>query len=169
MKLTLDRMCIQTKNLCKACQTAMDKGEISEFDMELGLILMNLAKSNKYLNDLTILNIVETSNNVFIMVKKGQIEKMEKAHDQIIEQLGSLEKRKLYYFEKTKSSKTLVNMLLHPIKPISSTTIILPPDGQKEIKLKFKSKYKSEIPLPAIELSKLTSAILNMETHYIFV
>lgn len=168
IKLTLDRMCIQTTNLCKNCQNAFDLGEITDVDITLGRILMNLAKTNKYLNDLTVLRIVETDRNIFIMVKKDQVEKMEKAEKLIKDALDKSENRKLHFFEKTNSPKVLVDTILYPIKPVSNTTIIIPPEGHKEIKLIFKSSHKEDIPLSANEVSKLTSKILGMETHYVF-
>ena len=93
--------------------------------------MLNLAKSNKYLSDLSVLRIIPTKDSVFIIVKKGQLEKIKKASDQIEHKLDSLEKRALIYLEKTKSAKTLIDTLLAPVKIISNSTGIIPPDGTK--------------------------------------
>lgn len=169
MKLTLDRMCIQTKKLCPTCQNLMDKGEISEFDIELGNVLMNLAKSNKYLNDLTVLKLVETDLHVFVIVQKGQIAKVKRAENQIFAKLENILKRKIIYLEKTKSPRVLLDFLLHPIKVISNSIMIIPPDGDKEIKVQIKKKFKEEVPISMNEASKLTKALLGMDTHFVYV
>lgn len=169
MKLTLDRMCIQTKKLCPTCQNLMDKGEISEFDIELGNVLMNLAKSNKYLNDLTVLKLVETDLHVFVIVQKGQIAKVKRAENQIFAKLENILKRKIIYLEKTKSPRVLLDFLLHPIKVISNSIMIIPPDGDKEIKVQIKKKFKEEVPISMNEASKLTKALLGMDTHFVYI
>lgn len=169
MKLTLDRMCIQTKKLCPTCQNLMDKGEISEFDIEMGNVLMNLAKSNKYLNDLTVLKLVETDLHVFVIVQKGQIAKVKRAENQIFAKLENILKRKIIYLEKTKSPRVLLDFLLHPIKVISNSIMIIPPDGDKEIKVQIKKKFKEEVPISMNEASKLTKALLGMDTHFVYV
>lgn len=169
MKLTLDRMCIQTKKLCPTCQNLMDKGEISEFDIELGNVLMNLAKSNKYLNDLTVLKLVETDLHVFVIVQKGQIAKVKRAENQIFAKLENILKRKIIYLEKTKSPRVLLDFLLHPIKVISNSIMIIPPDGDKEIKVQIKKKFKEEVPISMSEASKLTKALLGMDTHFVYI
>lgn len=169
MKLTLDRMCIQTKKLCTTCQNLMDKGEISEFDIELGNVLMNLAKSNKYLNDLTVLKLVETDLHVFVIVQKGQIAKVKRAENQISAKLENILKRKIIYLEKTKSPRVLLDFLLHPIKVISNSIMIIPPDGDKEIKVQIKKKFKEEVPISMNEASKLTKALLGMDTHFVYI
>ena len=169
MKLTLDRMCIQTKKLCPTCERLMEAGDISEFDIELGNVLMSLAKSNKYLNDLVVLRLVETDEHVFVIVKKGQIDKLRRAEDQIFAKLENILKRKMIYLEKTKSPKALVDTLLSPIKVMSNSLVIIPPDGTKEIKIQIKKKYRKEVPISMNETSKLTKAILGMETHFVFV
>lgn len=169
MKLTLDRMCIQTKKLCPTCQKLMDEGEISEFDIELGNVLMNLAKSNKYLHDLTVLKLVETDMHVFVIVQKGQIDKVKKAEKQIFAKLENILKRKIIYLEKSKSPRVLVDSLLYPIKMMSHSLVIIPPDGAKEIKVQIRKKFKEEVPLSMNETSKLTKEMLGMDTHFVFV
>lgn len=162
-------MCIQTKKLCPTCQNLMDKGEISEFDIEMGNVLMNLAKSNKYLNDLTVLKLVETDLHVFVIVQKGQIAKVKRAENQIFAKLENILKRKIIYLEKTKSPRVLLDFLLHPIKVISNSIMIIPPDGDKEIKVQIKKKFKEEVPISMNEASKLTKALLGMDTHFVYV
>lgn len=147
----------------------MDKGEISEFDIELGNVLMNLAKSNKYLNDLTVLKLVETDLHVFVIVQKGQIAKVKRAENQIFAKLENILKRKIIYLEKTKSPRVLLDFLLHPIKVISNSIMIIPPDGDKEIKVQIKKKFKEEVPISMNEASKLTKALLGMDTHFVYI
>ena len=169
MKLTLDRMCIQTKKLCASCIELMDKGEVSEFDVTFGNILMNLAKSNKYLNDLTVTKIVPTEKNIFVIVKKGHLSKVDKAEEQIMEKLGRNERRNIRFLEKSKSAKTLLEGVLAPIKPLSSTIVIIPPDGTKELKVQIKEKDKKSLFYAAAEISKLTKSVLGMDSHFVYV
>ncbi|MCY3410805.1 MAG: hypothetical protein INQ03_04120 [Candidatus Heimdallarchaeota archaeon] len=168
MKLTLDRMCISTNKLCNKCQDAMNAGDITEIDVEFGKILMNLAKSNKFLSDLTVLKIIETEEHIFIMVKKGQLDKLLRVNAQLMEHFSLRGTRGLTYLEKTKSSKVLIENLVEPIKPVSNSTVIIPPDGTKEIKVIFKKEDKDRLKISSDEASQVTLSILGMNTHFIF-
>ena len=89
MKLTLDRMCVTSGKLCVRCQTLYDNGDIDKIDVDLGKAFLNVAKTQRFLSDITIYKIVETANRVYIVVKKGEAAKLYRAGDKLLTQLKS--------------------------------------------------------------------------------
>lgn len=162
-------MCIQTGKLCNNCQEKYDKGEITDLDIEIGKELMNLTKSVKYLSNITLLKIILTSDLVYLIVGKGDKEKLERARDQLLPKLHKIDKRTFIILEKTKNAKRLIEELLTPIMPVGSSIVLLPPDGLKELKIQIKKQDKDEIKISANELSKLTEILLGMSAHYAYV
>jgi len=168
MKLTLDRLCITSKRLCNNCQKKLDNGKVSELDIEISNILLNSAKSQKYLNSISVTNIIETSNTIYIIVKAGDLKPLLRAGNHLDKQLKTYKNKNYTFVEGTKNTKKLVEHLLSPIIPISTSTVMLPPDGDKELKVQVKKGDKSSL-LPSLELSQVTRAILGMYAHYTYV
>ena len=57
---------------------------------------------------------------------------------------------------------------MSPVVPISNSTVLLPPNGDQEIKVQIKSSDKSNLLIQANELSEVTRALVNKNAHYAF-
>jgi hypothetical protein len=169
VKLTLDRMCITSGKLCNTCEERFDKGEISQIDIDVGNTLLNIAKSQRFLSDITVLRIIETSKSIYIITKKGDAIKLEQAGEHLENQLLRIKNKKFTYFDKTKNAKKLLSDLLTPVIPVGNSTVILPPDGDKELKVQIKKSDKEKLNIQSDELSRITSALLGMNCHYSYV
>ncbi|MHA2501968.1 MAG: hypothetical protein ACXAE3_03790 [Candidatus Kariarchaeaceae archaeon] len=168
MKLTLDRLCITSKRLCNNCNKKLERGIVSEVDIEIGNILLNAAKSQKNLNNLSVTNIIETSGSIYIILQSGNLGIISNSKDHLLSQLAKYSDKQVTFLEKTKNTKKLIEDLLSPIIPVSTSTVMLPPDGEKELKVQVKQDDKSKI-LSSMELSQVTRAILGMYAHYTYV
>ena len=169
MKLTLDRLCISSRRICPQCQAKIDNGVAGQIDIEIGNILLNVAKSQKYLSKLSLTNIIETKKTIYLVVKKGDVERLKHAGDHLEKQLKEYKDKNYVFIEKTKSAKKLLDDLLAPIVPVATSTIMLPPDGDKELKVQIKEKEKDQVKLSSTELSQVTRAILGLYAHYSYV
>ena len=169
MKLTLDRMCIQTGNLCNTCASRLEKGEISEIDISVGKTLINIAKSQKFLANITVNTIVETEETVYIIVSASDKEKIMTAYDFVAGQLATIDKRKYVFVGKTKNAKKLMEDVIGSDFIVGTSTVFLPPFSDKELKVQVKKEKKDVLKIPAAELSRLTNQMLGMNAHYAFV
>ena len=87
MKLTLDRMCISTGKLCGSCTERYNNDEIGDIDIKVGKSLLAASKSQRFLSDITLLNIVTTDESIILTLKKGDKEKIERAGDHFLDNL----------------------------------------------------------------------------------
>ena len=169
MKLTLDRMCLQSGRLCASCEQLYDDDVISDIDINIGKILMNTAKSKKFLSNITILKVVETQTTVFVISKVGDGEKLLRAAPVITSAFNDKDKRALVFLEQTKNPKKFIEGLIGTELLVSTSTVFLPPFSEKELKVQVKKSNKSKLKILADDLSKVTNALLGMDAHYSFV
>ena len=167
MKLTLDRMCIQTGRLCTSCEDLFEKGDISDIDIDFGKILMNVAKSQRFLSNVTVTKMVETKNKVFVIVSKGDKQKFLQAGDHLTKQFSTVDSRDIVYLEGTKNVKRLIEELLMPVVPTGISTIFLPSFDEKELKIQVKKQDKENL-MSTEELSVITNALLGINAHYAY-
>ncbi len=66
---------------------------INDIDIRIGKILMNTAKSQKFLSNITILKVVETKTTVFVLSKVGDGEKLIRARPTIYSVFQEKDKR----------------------------------------------------------------------------
>ncbi|MFV2014500.1 MAG: hypothetical protein ACC656_03665, partial [Candidatus Heimdallarchaeota archaeon] len=158
-------MCIQSGRLCATCEKLYQNEEITDIDIDVGQILMNTAKSQKFLSNITILNIVETKNTVFLISKVGEREKLLRAYPTIIAKFNEKDKRSLVFLEKTKNPKKFIEGLIGSDMLVSTSTVFLPPFSEKELKVQVKKSNKIKLKILADDLSKVTKALLGMEAH----
>lgn len=169
MKLTLDRMCIQSGRLCASCEQLYQDDVISDIDIEVGKILMNTAKSQKFLSNITVLKIVETKTTVFVLSKVGDGAKLLRAAPTISSVFNQKDKRPLVFLEQTKNPKKFIQGLIGTELLVSTSTVFLPPFSEKELKVQVKKSNKSKLKILADDLSKVTTALLGMDAHYSFI
>lgn len=169
MKLTLDRMCIQTGNLCNTCSSRLESGEIGEIDIKVGKTFINIAKSQKFLANITIYSIVETDDAVYVIVNGADKEKILTALDFVLQQLATIDNRDYVFIGKTKNAKKLMEDVLGSDFIVGTSTVFLPPFSDKELKVQVKKENKDHLKVPAEQLSILTTQLLGMNAHYAFV
>ena len=169
MKLTLDRLCISSRTICPQCQQKIDNGEVGQIDIEIGNILLNVAKSQKYLSKLTLTNIIETKKSVYLVVETGGVKLLKQAGDHLLNKLKDYKQKDYVFIEQTDNPKKLMEDLLEPIVPVGTSTVMLPPDGEKELKVQIKKKDKDNLEINSTELSQVTRAILGLYAHYAYV
>ncbi len=162
-------MCIQSGRLCASCEQLYQNDVISDIDIEIGKILMNTAKSQKFLSNITILKVVETRTTVFVLSKVGDGVKLIRAAPSINSVFSAKDKRKLVFLEKTKNPKKFIEGLIGTELLVSTSTVFLPPFSEKELKVQVKKSNKSKLKILSEDLSEVTNALLGMDAHYSFV
>ena len=169
MQLTLDSLCISSKKLCTSCQSKLENHEISQIDIEIGNILLNFAKENKYLNTIKVKNIINSHDTVYIILGQGDKEKIVRAGVKLENLLKGYINKNFNFIETTKNPKKLIKDLISPIIPISTSTIMLPPDWSKELKVQINKREKTDLQISSNNLSIVTEAVLGFYAHYSYV
>lgn len=159
-------MCVSTGNLCASCTARFNNGDISDIDIAVGKALLAVAKSQRFLSNITLERIVTTQDSVVLIVKKGDKEKLDRAGNHLLERLQAVDKRKFTFLDETKNPKALVEMLIGTDNVVSTSTVFLPPFSDKEIKIKLKKGSENDLQINQQELSQITKILLGMNAHF---
>lgn len=168
MKLTLDRMCITTNDLCLTCAKKMKSGEVSEIDIKVGKIIIHAAKQNKELNKITLSKIILTPSGAFLIVEKGDKARFEKSGFVLMNDLSDAIGTDVFIIERANKVNKFIENMIAPIEPISISTVFIPPFGEKEIKVQLKKEDEKRLPINQETISGLTEELFGLKTHYAF-
>jgi hypothetical protein len=124
--LPADKTCIHSGFLCTNCQSRLDAGEISEFEIDLAKDLIELEEENEdfaFLKDLSYYKAIDFEDVVIIVVgKKDKLRIKQILIDWIKE---TYEIDELILIENTKKPRPVVEALIAPYKLVSLNEIFL--------------------------------------------
>ena len=163
MKLPICVIDAQTNTLCRKCKQLHREGKISDIDIELSKILIDVAKSNKDLKNVSFYSSFELENVVIIVTKKQDVPIL--SMPDVLDRIKQFTHKEIRFLERTKDPKTLVENLLHPIPVISVTTLYIPPFSDKEYKIEIEKQYKDTLPIPEEVVVQTVSSVLDTEAY----
>ena len=161
MKLPICVIDAQTNTLCRKCKQLHREGKISDIDIELSKILIDISKSNKDLKNISFYSSFELENVVIIVTKKQDVPIF--SMPDVLDKIKQFTQKEIRFLERTKNPKTLVESLLHPVPVISVTTLYIPPFSDKEYKIEIEKKYKDTLPIPEEVVVQTVSSVLETE------
>lgn len=163
MKLPICVIDAQTNTLCRKCKQLHREGKISDIDIELSKILIDVAKSNKDLKNVSFYSSFELENVVIIVTKKQDVPIL--SMPDVLDRIKQFTHKEIRFLERTKDPKTLVENLLHPVPVISVTTLYIPPFSEKEYKIEIEKQYKDTLPIPEEVVVQTVSSVLDTEAY----
>ena len=167
MRLPICSIDARTGSLCRKCKQLLQEEKITDLDVELSSLFVNLEKKYKDLSSLVFYNSIDLENVAIIIVKKEDILLLSKP--EIIEEITNKAHKKVRFLEYTKNAKTLVEKIIEPIPIINLTTLFLPPFGDKEYKVEIDKKHKNSLPVPESLVIEIVSSILGSSVYIDFV
>lgn len=163
MKLPICIIDAQTNTLCRKCKQLHREGKISDIDIELSKVLIDVAKSNKDLKNISFYSSFELEDVVIIVTKKQDVPIL--SMPDVIDKIKQFTNKEIRFLERTKDPKTLVESLLHPIPVLNVTTLYIPPFSDKEYKIEIEKKYKDTLPIPEEVIVQTVSSVLETEAY----
>ncbi len=167
MKLPICVIDAQTNTLCRKCKQLHREGKISDTDIELSKILIDVSKSNKDLKNIAFYSSFELDDVVIIVTKKQDVSVL--SMPDVLDRLKQYANKEIRFLERTKDPKTLVESLLHPIPVVNVTTLYIPPFSDKEYKIEIEKKYKNTLPIPEEVVAQTVSSVLETEAFIEYV
>ncbi|MHA1952425.1 MAG: hypothetical protein ACW96U_00575 [Candidatus Heimdallarchaeaceae archaeon] len=159
MKLPICLIDAQTNTLCRKCKQLYREGKISDIDIELSRILLDLSKGNKNLKDIAFYSSFELEDVVIIVTRKQDVALL--TNPELLKMIEQAVNKEIRFLERTNDPKKLVESLLHPIPVVNVTTLYLPPFSEKEYKIEIDKKYKNELPIPEEVIVQTVSSVLD--------
>ena len=163
MKLPICLIDVQTNTLCRKCNQLLREGKISDIDIEISKILLDLSKTERELKNISFYSAIELAEVVLIITRHQDVPLLSK--NKILDKIKQLVNKEIRFLERTKDPKKLVESLLHPIPILSVSTLYLPPFSDKEYKIEISKKYKNQLPIPEEVVVQTVTSVLETEAY----
>ncbi|MFX1386298.1 MAG: hypothetical protein ACFE9M_03700 [Promethearchaeota archaeon] len=124
--LPADKTCINSGFLCTNCQTRLDAGEITEFEIDLAKDLLQLEEQEEqfsFLRDISFYKAIDYEDLVILVV--GKNDKLKITPELITWIKETYEIDEIIFIEKTNKPRPVVEALIAPSKLVSLNEIFL--------------------------------------------
>jgi len=137
--------CAKTGVLCATCQDRLDRGEISDIDVEVSKWFIELENSIPQLKDCTVHKAVLSKGLLVILVSCSKSSGGRVLWNRVSKALSEKKGVNVRIVEKTSSIKKLAEQIVTPARIIGANTIWLP-DGSWESTLKIPRSEVRKLP-----------------------
>nr|MDO8114795.1 hypothetical protein [Candidatus Sigynarchaeota archaeon] len=148
--------------LCESCQQRLESGELSDLDLDISEILLEIEETNpdSRLAEASFYKSIELDKLVILVIGKGETD----VFKPFIKKLQKeLQLPRIEFIEKAKGSvdlKSIINDFVQPGKLLSINTIFLP-TGDTEYKARVQIRENDKLPLSKKNIEKLIHEITD--------
>jgi hypothetical protein len=162
-KLPICKACISS--LCFSCQDKLDKGLITQFDIDLAIDFTELEQGKfPELKNASFFNVVEVGDIAFLVIGQGNKSFFKKELLDYIKELYEIPEISL--IEKG-TPKAMLEQIIAPAKMIGIDQIYIP-TGEIEYRVNIPKEDKNKIMIPIDLLEKAASLIIRGITKISF-
>ncbi len=158
MKLPVCVFDIESDMLCSSCQEQLDRGDLTEFDVEFSRWVLERAKEYPGLEDLNLSRAIKLQDRVILVVKKRSKDVLlaEQAFlDEVEESFGDV-----LIFESPTKLRRIVRNLIAPAVELGINSLHLP-DGFRESIVMLRAEDRDRIPYSKDDLRAIVSAVMG--------
>ncbi len=158
MRLPVCVFDIESDMLCPSCQEKLDKGEITQFDVDFCKWLLERQKQFPAIGDLSLLRALNVADRLVLIVKKkgrNLLLSEKELIDEMSKTFGSV-----LIIEGPVSLRSVVKELIHPAIELGINNLFLP-DRTRENIVVLRSEDRSKIPYSLEDLRQIVSAAVG--------
>ncbi len=158
MRLPVCNFDIESDMLCPNCQSKLDRGEITGFDIQFSKWLLEKEKTHPNLESLTLRKATQTENRLILIVNKNDKETLLAEEDlmkEIEDQYGDV-----VIIEGAPKLRKIVREFITPAIEVGVNSL-WSPDGTKESIVMLREEDRSRIKFSTGELREIISAIMG--------
>jgi len=161
------KICAKTGVLCKSCQTKLDRGEITQLDIDLSNYLMELEGKFPALKESHFYKTIEFESVLIILVGKGEIASFIGPRGKLIKLLQDKFGKNIRIIEKVSDLKKTIEDLIVPAELLGMNKIYLP-TGEVESKARLKLGDESRLPADPTVLEEAIYRLTNERIRIAF-
>ncbi|MEM1602213.1 MAG: hypothetical protein QXS36_00685 [Candidatus Bathyarchaeia archaeon] len=152
MKAELCQFCLRSGILCPKCRAKIEKGEVTQRDLEIARLLISIENEYPLLQDVYFRGTIEADNILAILVRRGDATKILSYGGKIIKFLESKTGKDIRILEYNAGERKFIEDLFAPL-PVLAINKIWLPDGSIETRviLKGKDKRRSSLNINAMK------------------
>ncbi|MDD1775847.1 MAG: hypothetical protein LUP94_00670 [Candidatus Methanomethylicus sp.] len=166
MKTPIDYFCAKSGVLCPHCQEKMDRGEVTEADIEVSKWFIESEIKNPALKDYIIYRTVKIPKMMVIMV--GSSSGVNRALlTKISKQMSDEKRTNVRIVEKSSSIKKLLEQIVTPARVMGANTVWLP-DGSWESTIRMPRSDLRKMPLDPRAAEEAIKILTGEVIHIVF-
>lgn len=161
MKTELCSFCLKSGILCQKCSAKVKSGEISNLDLKIARLLLNLEEKYPSLQNVCFYKAVEVDRTLAILVGHGDVPKILGYGGKIVKAIGDETGKNIRVLEYGVDDRKFLEDLFVPFSILTINTIWLP-DGTTETRVILKRKRGAKMPMDVRALKEIASKIRKM-------
>ncbi|MEM2166882.1 MAG: hypothetical protein QXR74_00775, partial [Candidatus Bathyarchaeia archaeon] len=144
--------CLRSGILCPKCRAKIEKGEVTQRDLEIARLLISIENEYPLLQNVYFRGTIEADNILAILVRRGDATKILSYGGKIIKFLESKTGKDIRILEYNAGERKFIEDLFAPL-PVLAINKIWLPDGSIETRviLKGKDKRRSSLNINAMK------------------
>jgi len=164
LKTPICFFCAKSGVLCPRCQEKLDKGEVTEVDVEVSKWFIDYEAKNPQLRDYVIHRTVKVPKMMIIMVSGGANRAL---LTKVSKQLSDEKRTNVRIVEKTSSIKRLLEQIVTPARVMGANTVWLP-DGSWESTIRMPRSDLRKMPLDPKSAEEAIKILAGEVIHIVF-
>ncbi len=167
MKTELCSFCLKSGILCQKCSAKVKAGEISDLDLRIARLLINLEEKYPTLQNVCFYKAVDVEKTLAIIVGHGDVPRMLGYGGKIIKALGDETNKNVRILEYGVDDRKFLEDLFIPFSILTINTIWLP-DGTTETRVILKRKRGQQLPFDLSALKEIARSVRKMSIRVEF-
>ena len=160
MKAPICNVCLNSDILCMACKKRLEKGEVTQSDIEVSRIINEVGKTFKPLSEVEIKKVIEGKNIKVIICKKGDGARLVGKNGVMIKKLSKLVGKPIRIVEESGDVKEFIENLIKPVPVVGMNVIYRP--GKEVLKVIIPRGRK--IPMSKESFSEVISLTFGKDS-----
>ena len=152
--------------LCPQCESKIESGQLTKADVDASIILANIAKSNKEIDDFTLYSCKEFNGNFVLSLAKNDIMKIRQSRT-LYRQFQDQFKGKIWLVEADETDKRFIEDLFFPTK-ILSINAVWAPGGVQKTKAVVSGKWTPKFPIDTQKVIQIVKDARNLDIEIEF-
>ncbi len=165
MKLPVCIFDLESDMLCPSCQSRLDAGQITNFDVEFSRWILDRATEYSEINKIVLLRAIRVNQRVILILKRGGKEILESVSSLIMEIRQNFGEPLI--IEGPMKLRQIIRMLIFPATEVGVNSLYLP-DGHKENIVVLRAEDEDRIPYTKSELRAIASAVVGESVLFEF-
>jgi len=152
--------------LCPQCESKVESGDLTRADVDASIILANIAKSNKEIEDFTLHSCKEFDGNFVLTLAKNDIMKIRQSRT-LYRLFQNQFKGKIWLVEAEETDKRFIEDLFFPTK-ILSINAVWAPGGVQKTKAVVSGKWTPKFPIDTEKVVQIVKNARNLDIEIEF-
>jgi len=161
MKTELCSFCLKSGILCQKCSSKVKAGEISDLDLKITRLLLNLEEKYPSLQNVCFYKAVDVEKTLAILVGHGDVPKLLGYGGKIVKTLSDGTGKNIRVLEYGVDDRKFLEDLFVPFSILTINTIWLP-DGTTETRVILRRKRGQQLPMDLKALKEIANKTRKM-------